>query len=67
MEECAARKCQSWVCLQMIQLQWPMGAMDTMQFYVIQQAFCWRQYELLVFSGPTEKFRIHEYLSFGAK
>ena len=25
MEECAARKCQSWVCLQMTQLQCPVG------------------------------------------
>ena len=25
MEECAARKCQSWVCLQMTQLQCPIG------------------------------------------
>ena len=25
MEECVARKCQSWVCLQMTQLQYPMG------------------------------------------
>ena len=27
MEECAARKCQSWVCLQMTQLQCPMGCL----------------------------------------
>ena len=55
MKVCAARKCQSWVCLQMTQLQCPMGCHGHHAILCNPN-----RYEFLVFSGPIEQLSIRE-------
>ena len=60
-KECAARKCRSWVCLQMTQLQCLIGYHADHAILCISSRFIFRDNKtFLVFSGPREQFRIHE-------